>query len=110
MTVQGIEMRMWRSHPVRFAALIGALAGFANAILIEFGGALNKNSTATLLFLLPNVRVVSGITEARATQTALLLFIEFGVNILVYAFLFAAPVALIVAIRRAFASRKDRLQ
>jgi len=101
---------MWRSHPVRFAALIGALIGFANAIAIELGGALNKNSTAALLFLWPASRFGPGISETRLTQTAIFFFVEVAANVLVFALLFAAPVGLVVAIRRAFRSRGSRLQ
>ena len=102
-------MRMWRSHPVRFAALIGALVGLANAILIEVGGVLNKNSSAVVLMLWPASKFGSGVNESTAMQTALFLFVEVAANVLVYALIFAVPVGLIVLIRRVFASRKSRL-
>ncbi len=103
-------MRMWRSHPVRFAALIGALFGLANVITIEFGTLLGKNSQGALLLLWPASRLGFGISESKIMQTGLLLFIEVAANVLVYALLFSIPVGLIVLIRRGFRSRKSPLQ
>src|ERR1700692_3384710 len=92
-------MRMWRTHPIRFAALLGALFGLAMAMLIELGGILHWNSSAAILMLLPSPRFGFGFSEARLLPTVLFVFIETIANVLVYAFLFSAPVALIVGIR-----------
>jgi hypothetical protein len=98
-------MRIWRSHPVLFAALVGAAVGLANAIAIEVGGALGRNSNAVLLMLLP--RYPFGLNPTGLAQSLLILFIEVAVNVLVYALMFSVPVALIVGLRRAFAGRRS---
>ena len=97
-----LELRTWRSHPILVAAALGAVIGAGNAAAIEIGGVLHKNSSAVLPLLLPDR---TGVTEPGVMQTAFLLFVQFGVNILVFTLLFALPVAVIVAIRRAFQTR-----
>jgi hypothetical protein len=97
---------MWRSHPVLFAALLGAAAGFANTLFIEFGGLYKKNTDALLLMIWPNAALGSGVNESTFFQAAFVLLIEVAANVFVYALLFAVPVAVIVAIRHALRSRK----
>ena len=86
---------------------MGALVGLANAIVIEVGGVLNKNSSAVVLMLWPASKFGSGVNESTAMQTALFLFVEVAANVLVYGVMFAVPVGLVVVIRRTFASRKS---
>lgn len=95
-------MRLGRKHPVRLAALIGGIVGLGVAIGIEIGGAANRNSSSAIRMLLP----VSGygvvdFSQARLMQAVFILLIEIGANVLVYAAMFAVPVALVVLIRRA---------
>jgi hypothetical protein len=98
-------MQMWRSHPVLVAAVVGAIFGAVNALLLEAGGFLHRNSTGVLPLLLPAVHSPRvGVTDAM--QTELLLLIEFGGNIVGFSLLFVVPVALFVRIRRVFAGQK----
>jgi hypothetical protein len=100
-------MRLGRSHPILTAAVIGAAVGFAYVVAIEVGGAYLHNPHASVLMLWPTSIGRSGVSETTLFETALVLFIEFAANVLVYAALFAVPVALVVAIRRAFGIRRD---
>jgi hypothetical protein len=98
--------KFWgRSHPVRLAALIGAIVGFTYSLVIEVGGAFHRNSSAVILMLGPAYAPGSSLSQGRIAQSALILFIEFTVNILVWALIFSLPVALIVLIRRAIQHR-----
>jgi hypothetical protein len=98
-----MEMRLWRTRPILFAAVVGAVAGCVNVALIEFGGLANKNSGAVLPILLNPSRF--GVSEAGMMQTGLILFIEFAGNVLGFALLFAVPVAIVVLVRRAWIGR-----
>jgi hypothetical protein len=95
----------WRSHPILFAALIGAIIGCAVTLVVELSGIFGHNSSAVIQMLSPGSAL--GITEAGAVRTVLIMFIEIAGNALGYALLFALPTALIVAIRRAFRSRSS---
>jgi hypothetical protein len=96
---------MWRSHPVRFAALLGGIFGIAYALVIEIGGASNRNSSAVVRMLLPATGLSPALNQFSLVRAALLLLIEFGADALVYALIFAAPVGVVVLVRRAFANR-----
>jgi len=100
-------MPMWRSHPVRFAALVGALVGTANALIIEFGGLLHGDSRAVLPMLFPGSIFSPGINGTRVIQTASVLIIEVVANALIWAVLLAFPTALVVAVRRAIGRPKN---
>lgn len=100
-------MPMWRSHPVRFAALLGALVGLANALIIEFGGLLHGDSRAVLPMLFPGSMFGPGINGTRVIQTASVLIIEVVANALIWALLLAVPTALVVAVRRTIGGRKN---
>ncbi len=95
----------WRSHPIRLAALIGAIIGFANALIVEIGGAIHKNQSAVVLMLWPTDTFAPQLNQTGVTRTALILIIEFAGNMLGDAILVAIPVALIVLIRRVFRRR-----
>jgi hypothetical protein len=91
-----------RAHPIRTAALLGALVGLINALVLEISGVLHHTTSGVLLMLSPFSRFGLLPTEQTLLQTTFLLFIEFAANILVDAALFAIPVALIVALLRLF--------
>jgi hypothetical protein len=91
-----------RTHPIRTAALIGAIVGVINVLVLETGGLLHYNTRGALLLLAPFLRFGLMPTEQNLLQLALILFIEFAANILADALLFAAPVAVIVLLLRAF--------
>ncbi len=90
-----------RSHPVRLAALLGAIVGFAYTLVIEIGGAFHHNGSAVILMLGPAYAPGSSLSQGRIAQSAIILFIEFASNIIVWALLLSLPVALVVLIRRA---------
>src|ERR1700751_3288882 len=93
-------MHIWRSHPIWSAAGIGAIFGAGNAIALEIGGFRHRGMTGVLPFLFPSS--ASGIQIGRMStlQVTLLLLIEIAGNVLGFALLFAAPVAVVVGIRR----------
>lgn len=91
-------MRLWRSHPVLFAALLGAVIGLANALAIEVPSLLGKPSHCALSLLQPS-RPAAG---SGVLQTAFILLVEVAANVLVYALMFALLGGLFLAIRRIF--------
>lgn len=103
-------MRIDRNHPIRLAALIGGIVGLGVAISIEIGGAANRNASSVIRMLLPASGYgVVDFSQARLMQAVFVLVIELGVNMLVYAAMFAAPVAVVVLIRRAFSRARNHL-
>ena len=103
MLKKGIQI--CRAHPVLVAAAAGALVGAANAILLEAGGLWHGNSTGVLSLFLPATHG-QGTGQTGATQTALLLLIEFAGNMVGFCLLFALPVAVFVGILRMFAGKQ----
>jgi|SRR5579862_2765574 len=102
-------MRLVR-HPIRLAALIGGIIGLGVAIGIEIGGAANRNSSSVIRMLLPaSGSGVVNFSQAKLMQAVFILLIEIGANVLVYAAMFAAPVALAVLIRRLFLRRGNSI-
>jgi hypothetical protein len=100
------EKQKWRAHPIRIAALLGALAGFLVAMTIELKGLLYPNDPSGVLILLwPAATAGAGISQSSILQTGFILLIEIVANVLVYALLFATPVALVVAVLRTFRKR-----
>ena len=99
-------MRIWRSHPVLFAALLGALVGFGDTLAVEVPALLGRPSKGVLSMLEPASRLHPG---GGVPQTAFLLFIEIAANVLVHAGMFAILGGLYLLIRRAFrgASRSN---
>ncbi len=79
------------THPMRTAALIGALVGIINVVVLEIGGLLHYNTRGAFLLLAPFSRFGLMPTEQNLLQLAVILFIEFAANILADARLFAAP-------------------
>jgi hypothetical protein len=104
--MQSTVKSVWRTHYIFFAALIGAIIGFADALVVEVGGATHKNQSAVILMLWPTDTFAPELSQNGLTRTALILLIEFAGDMIGYALLFAIPVALIAAIRRVFRSGK----
>ena len=73
---------------------------------LKLGAFSHRNPTGVLAFLWPASRVGPGVNQATMMQSALLLFIEIAANVLVWTILIAAPVAWVVAIRRALSRPK----
>ena len=90
-------MPLWRAHPIRFAALLGAIFGFLDVAVLELNGVLHGSHSAVIPLLIP----VPGAGHPGVMRTAFILLIEVAVNILVWALLFAIPIAVVVGIRRA---------
>ncbi|HTX75819.1 MAG TPA: hypothetical protein VMD29_06400 [Terracidiphilus sp.] len=91
-------MSLWRAHPIRVAAMLGAITGFVITVVDEIRGVLHGGHSAVVPLLMPT----PGGAHLGAIQTAFLLFIEIAANVLVWALLFAVPVAAIVGIARMF--------
>jgi hypothetical protein len=92
-------MKIWRSHPVLFAALIGAVIGLANALLIEIPGLIGTRPGGVLALLKPASRASN---DGNVLETAVILVIEVGANVLVFALLFSLAGLLFIAIRSLF--------
>ncbi len=99
-------LRLWRSHTILAAAGIGAVFGAAKAVLLEIGGLRHRAMTGVLPFLFPSSANDPHIVPMSTLQVTLLLLIEIAGNVLGFALVFAAPVALIVGIRRVFPGQK----
>lgn len=98
--------RLWRSHPIALAALVGALFGVSKAVDIEIGALLHRSSGGVVPLLWSSSTVHAG--GVNVLQTAVLLLIEVAANVLVFAALFAFPVALAVGIRRSLKNKDER--
>lgn len=98
--------RWWRRHPILSAALLGGAFGFLNTIAIEIGGVYRHDRHAGVLSFGPGSPFGPGINESSLLATGAVLFIEFVANVLVFAALFAAPVAIFVGIRHIVANRR----
>src|ERR1700738_426161 len=88
------------THPILFAAVLGAITGCAITLVDEFTGIFRHNSSAVIQMLAPGFAM--GITESGVMRTALILLIETTGNALGHTLLFAVPTAAVVAIRRLF--------
>jgi len=97
-------MRLWRSHPVFFAALLGAAIGLADAFILAF--AVGPSSVMTNRFLLllwpTSILACSFLGEGSRVFTAFVLIAEFGGNSILYALAFAVLVCLVLSIRNSF--------
>jgi hypothetical protein len=100
--VAPLLVRIWRSHPVLFATIIGAIVGLGNALVMEIPALLGRPSKGVLSLLEPASRYHA---SAGALETALLLLIEIGANILVYAAIFALLGCAYIGICRIFRPR-----
>lgn len=83
--------------------MAGAIFGAGSVIATEIGGVAHGGSGGVLALLWSSSESRTG--QVNAVQTAALLLIEFGASVLVFALLFALPVAVFVGIRRIFTGR-----
>lgn len=90
-------MPFWRAHPIRFAALLGAIFGFLDTLVVEIEGVLHHNHSAVVPLFIPT----PGGARLGAVPTASILLIEVAANVLAWAFLFALFTAIVVWISRA---------
>jgi hypothetical protein len=98
----GIEMRIWQTRPIVFTALIGALSGSAIAIIFLLTDPLRPLSTRLLLCLFPASIFGFGFNGGSVAFSIFLTLVEVGTNAFLYACAFAAPVVVVIAIRRQF--------
>lgn len=90
-------MALWRAHPIRFAALLGAIFGFLDTLVVEINGVLHQNRSAVVPLFIPT----PGGARLGAVQTASVLLIEVAAYVLVWAFLFALFAAIVFGLYRA---------
>lgn len=97
-------MRWCRANPVLASTVLGASIGLANAIILALApGPLSVMTNHVLFLLWPTSIVAFEFFDADSIPfAAFLLIAEFGGNAVIYAFVFAAPVCLVVAISRSF--------
>lgn len=95
-----------RYHAILAAAGIGAIFGAANAVLLEIGGLRHHANTGVLPLLFPSSANAPHLAQMSTLQVTLLLLIEIAGNVLGFALVFAAPVALIVGVRALFPGQK----
>ncbi len=97
-------MKIWRSHPILLAALIGALIGVISPISIlmsrEWHLAVLRHHL--LLVLWPTSILGFGFNEPNPLLSVFMLTVELISNAMLCACVAAAPVALAFAIRRSF--------
>ena len=96
-------MRLWRSHPILFITLIGAVIGVGNALVLEIPAILGKPSRGALSLLQPRFNPTP---SAGVLQVAVILLIEVAANVLIYALIFFLLGCLIAGVRR-FLRRGD---
>jgi hypothetical protein len=99
-----------RAHPVRAAALLGAVVGFANAMATEVGALLHHNRKGAILLLLPEANSGVGVTPSNLALTVFVLFVEIAGSVLVDALIFVVPVALVVGLVRIFKNSRRSSQ
>ena len=95
-------MRVWRNHPIVFASLVGAVVGLVNAAIILLSDPLRPLSDRFLLYLFPTSILGFGFYDGSVAFSIFLAIVEVGGNALLYASAFAAPVAVVIAVRRQF--------
>ena len=101
-------MRVWRSNPVLFTFTMGATLGFLTAVvLMSTVGALKVPMNPLLLMLWPTSIV--GLTDLGGPHgfTRFLIFMGLVTNALLYGFVFAIPVGLVITIRRSFGTAEN---
>lgn len=95
-------MRIWKVHPILFAGLMGAVIGFINAAIILAADPLRALSDRLVLCLFPTSVLGFGFNGGSIGISIFLAVAEVGGNAFPFACTFAAPVALVVAVRRQF--------
>jgi len=95
-------MSIWRTRPIVFTALLGALSGSAVATIFLLTDPLRPLSTRLLLCLFPASILGFGFNGGGVAFSIFLILVEVGTNALLYACAFAAPVVAVIAVRRQF--------
>jgi hypothetical protein len=95
-------MQVWRNHPILSTALIGALIGLVNAAIFLLTDPLRPLSGRFVLYLFPTSILGFGFNGGSVSFSIFLAIVEVGGNALLYGCTFAAPVALVIAVRRQF--------
>src|SRR5215472_10018227 len=86
----GIEMQLWRNHPILFTASTGALIGLVNAAIFLLTDPLRWLSDRFLLLLFPTSILGFGFNDGTVAFSIFLAIVEVGGNGLLYACAFAA--------------------
>lgn len=100
------QLPIGRSHPVLFAALVGALIGVANSLANEIPALFGKPSKGVLTLLAPSSHFSTPANGSGALQIALLLLIEVATNVLVWAAIFSLLGLLFVFLHRMLRSTR----
>lgn len=101
-------MQVWKEHPVRSAFVLGSGLGLIFAIFVTtvcaMQGARSWISTTMIATLWPTSIFGFGFGNSGTSPFAKLAMavVEFGGNALLYGFVFAAPVGMVVTARKAF--------
>lgn len=95
-------MRFWRDHPILCTALVGAVIGLVNAAIVLLIDPLLSFSDRFLLYLFPTSILGFGFNGGSVAFSIFLAVVEVGGNALLYACAFAAPVSVVIAVRRQF--------
>jgi hypothetical protein len=99
-------MQAGRNHPILFTGSIGALIGLVNATVILLIDPMLPFSEQYLLWLFPTSILGFGFNDGSLSFSIFLAIVEVGGNALLYGCVFAAPVALVVAVRRSFGTQE----
>lgn len=97
-------MPFWRAHPIRLAALLGAIFGFLDVVVLEVRGVLHGGHSGAVPLFIP----APGGARLGTGEAAFVLLIELVANVLVWAVLFALPVAMIGLLVRGFRAIRRR--
>lgn len=96
-------MRICRSHPVLSSAMLGAVIGATMTVgLMITVGYIGVVTNGVLLILWPTSVFGVGFLDGSRSFEVVLWVAEVGGNGLLYAAVFSAPVAFVLAIRRSF--------
>lgn len=100
-------MRFWQTRPILFTASIGVLCGSATAIIFLLTDPLRPLSSRLLLYLFPASIFGFGFNGGSVAFSIFLALVEVAGNALLYACTFAAPVILVIAVRRQFGTPEE---
>ena len=100
-------MRIWRNHPVLSTALIGAVIGLSNAVILMMTASHLMLSSSYLLALWPTSILGFGFNGADFGYAIFLGTVEIAGNAFLFACALSAPVGAIIAIRRSFGKPEE---
>jgi hypothetical protein len=95
-------MQFSRNHPILSAGLVGASIGVAIAAIFLVTDPMRPISDRLLLCLFPTSILGFGFNDGSVGFSIFVAAAEVGGNGILYAFAFAAPVALVIVFRRQF--------